>query len=59
MSSELLTWVASGLIALVLASTLWIAHAIQPERAEPALLLADVAAAVAPAASTASAKATR
>lgn len=51
MNSELLKWVASGLIAVVLTSTLWIAHAIQPETGNPALLIAQVA----PAAAAASA----
>lgn len=43
MSSELLKWIASGLIAAVLASTLWMAHAIHPEQGPPHLLLAQVA----------------
>lgn len=51
MSSELLKWVASGLIAAVLASTLWMAHAIHPEQGGPSLLLAQVAPAPAVAAS--------
>lgn len=55
MSSELLKWVASGLIAVVLASTLWMAHVIHPEHAGTQLLLAQAApvAAPAPAASAA------
>lgn len=44
MSSELLKWVASALIAAVLASTLWMAHAIHPEQGGASLLLAQVAA---------------
>lgn len=51
MSSELLKWVATGLIAVVLLSTLWMAHAIQPEQGKPSVLLAQVA----PAAAAASA----
>ncbi|MBL8275265.1 MAG: hypothetical protein JNL93_01055 [Pelomonas sp.] len=53
MSSELLKWVASGLIAVVLASTLWMAHVIHPEHAGTNLLLAQAAPAPAPAASAA------
>ncbi|MGM9481725.1 hypothetical protein ACS5PN_11135 [Roseateles sp. NT4] len=44
MSSELLKWVASGLIAAVLASTLWLAHAIHPEQGGANELLAQAAA---------------
>lgn len=51
MSSELLKWIASGLIAVVLASTLWMAHAIHPEQSHPSLLVAQVS----PAAAAASA----
>ncbi len=43
MSSELLKWVASGLIAVVLVCTLWMAHAIRPEQADANVLLAQVA----------------
>lgn len=42
MSSDLLKWIASGLIAAVLASTLWMAHAISPEQDGHSLLLAHV-----------------
>ena len=59
MSSELLKWVASGLIAVVLTSTLWMAHAIQPELGSPNLLLAQAAPAVAAAASAPAATTTR
>ena len=55
MSSELLKWVASGLIAVVLTSTLWMAHAIQPEQSAPNLLLAQVAPAAAASAPVATA----
>ena len=51
MSSELLKWVASGLIAAVLVSTLWMAHAIRPEQADTNVLLAQVAVPAATAAS--------
>lgn len=54
MSSELLKWVASGLIAVVLTSTLWIAHAIHPDQSDPSLLIAQVV----PAAAAASAPVT-
>lgn len=59
MSSELLKWVASGLIGVVLTSTLWMAHAIQPELDGPKLLLAQVAPVAAAAASAPAATATR
>lgn len=59
MNSELLKWVASGLIALVLTSTLWMAHAIQPELGESSLLLAQVAPAAPAAASAPAVRATR
>ncbi|MGQ3054034.1 MAG: hypothetical protein ACT6S0_19825 [Roseateles sp.] len=60
MNSELLKWVANGLIAVVLTSTLWMAHAIQPEQGgSPGLLLAQVAPAPAAAASVPAATATR
>ncbi|WP_156392017.1 MULTISPECIES: hypothetical protein [unclassified Roseateles] len=59
MSSELLKWVASGLIAVVLTSTLWMAHAIQPEQGSPSLLLAQVVPVPAAAASAPAATATR
>lgn len=54
MSSELLKWIASGLIAVVLTSTLWMAHAIHPEQDGPRVLVAQVV----PAANAASAPAT-
>lgn len=54
MSSELLKWIASGLIAVVLASTLWMAHAIHPEQGSASLMLAQVV----PAATAASAPVT-
>ncbi len=44
MSSELLKWVASALIAAVLASTLWMAQAIHPEQGGASLMLAQAAA---------------
>jgi len=43
MSSVLLKWVANGLIATVLVTTLWMAHAIRPEQSDARLLLAQVA----------------
>jgi hypothetical protein len=51
MSSELLKWVASGLIAAVFASTLWMAHVIHPEQGGASLILAQVAVPAAAAAS--------
>ena len=57
MSSELLKWVASGLIAVVLTSTLWMAHAIHPDQSANASLIAQVAPAAI--ASSAPANATR
>ncbi len=53
MSSELLKWVASGLIAIVLTSTLWMAHAIHPEQGSTSVLLAQAAAAAAATAASA------
>ena len=47
MSSQLLKWVASALIAAVLASTLWMAVVIHPGQGNPALLLAQAAPAAA------------
>lgn len=44
MSSELLKWVASALVAAVLASTLWIAHAAHPEQGGASLMYAQAAA---------------
>lgn len=41
MSSELLKWLAAGLVASVLGSTLWMAHNIRPERGHVRLLLAQ------------------
>jgi hypothetical protein len=51
MSSELLKWVASGLIATVLVCTLWMASAIHPEQGGTSLMLAEVAVPTAAAAS--------
>ena len=42
MSSELLKWVANGLIAVVLFSTLWMAHSVRPEQDSVNVLLAQV-----------------
>ncbi|NCT83263.1 MAG: hypothetical protein GXC94_08980 [Comamonadaceae bacterium] len=47
MSSVVLKWVANGLIAVVLACTLWMAQAIQPERAGSSQMLAQATAAAA------------
>ncbi|WP_158218300.1 hypothetical protein [Roseateles puraquae] len=47
MSSNLLTWLAAGLIAVVLASTLWMAHAIRPEQGSSAVMVAQAPAAAA------------
>jgi hypothetical protein len=47
MSSNLLTWLSSGLIALVLGITLWLAHAIHPEQHGPQLYVAQASAAAA------------
>jgi hypothetical protein len=41
MSSNLLTWLSSGLIALVLGITLWLAHAIHPEHEGLRVLVAQ------------------
>ncbi|MFT7775858.1 hypothetical protein [Roseateles sp.] len=54
MSSAFLKWLANGLIAVVLVSTLWMAYAIHPEQGSKSLLIAQVA----PAAAAASAPAT-
>jgi hypothetical protein len=43
MSSNLLTWLSSGLIALMLGITLWLAHAIHPEHEGPRVLVAQAA----------------
>lgn len=51
MSSDFLKWVASSLIAIVLACTLWMAWAIHPEQGSARLLLAQAAPAAAAAAS--------
>lgn len=55
MSSELLKWVATGLIATVLVSTLWMAHAVHPEQHGTSLMLAQVAAPAAAASAPATA----
>jgi hypothetical protein len=56
MSSELLLkWVASGLIAAVLVSTLWLAHTVRPDQGGPSLMLAQVAAPAAAASAPATA----
>lgn len=45
MSSSLLKWIANGVIAVVLTSTLWLAQAVrQPGEPGPSLMLAQVAA---------------
>lgn len=44
MSSELLKWVANGLIAVVLVCTLWMAHSVRPEQDGANLMLAQVVA---------------
>lgn len=59
MSSDLLKWLAAGLIAAVLASTLWMAHAIRPEQGSPHLLVAQIAPAAAGAAASAPAPVAR
>lgn len=41
MSSLLLKWIANGVIAAVLLSTLWLAQAVHPDH-RPSLLLAQV-----------------
>ncbi|HEY8875975.1 MAG TPA: hypothetical protein VIN03_00340 [Roseateles sp.] len=51
MSSELLKWLASGLIAAVLASALWMAHALRHHPGGTSLMLAQVASPTAGAAS--------
>ena len=43
MSSNLLTWLTRGLIALVLGITLWLAQAIHPEHEGLRLLMAQAA----------------
>jgi hypothetical protein len=53
MSSAVLKWIANGVIGLVVASTLWIAQAVQPALdGAPAVLVATAVSAPAPAAST-------
>jgi hypothetical protein len=56
MTSEFLKWLATALVAVVLFSTLWMAHAVRPEHSGPELLVAHVqpagAAASAPAVTT-------
>jgi hypothetical protein len=47
MSSNLLTWLSCGLIALVLVITLWLAHAVRPDETGPKLLVAQAPAAAA------------
>ncbi|WP_422010501.1 hypothetical protein [Roseateles sp.] len=51
MTFELLKWIASGMIALVLTSTLWMAHTVRPAHEGPAVLMAQVAPVAAAAAS--------
>jgi hypothetical protein len=53
MSSAVLKWIANGMIGLVVASTLWIAQAVQPGAVDPGSVL--VAQAVAAPADSASA----
>ena len=43
MSSLLLKWIANGVIAAVLISTLWLAQAVYPGAPGPSLLLAQAA----------------
>ena len=43
MSSLLLKWIANGVIAAVLISTLWLAQAVHPGDRGPSLLLAQAA----------------
>jgi hypothetical protein len=43
MSSNLLTWLSSSLIALLLGVTLWLAHAVHPEQDGSHLLMAQAA----------------
>jgi len=59
MSSEFLKWVASGLIAVVLMSTLWMALSTHPEKSHTRVLIAQAAAAAAAAASSPMATAQR
>lgn len=51
MTSQLLKWIANGLIATVLVSTLWIAHALQPDQPQPRNFIASAVTAAAGAAS--------
>ena len=44
MSSSLLKWIANGVIAVVLMSTLWLAQAVNPGERGPSLMLAQVVA---------------
>jgi len=55
MSSSLLKWIANGVIAVVLMSTLWLAQAVHSGDKSPSLLLAQV---IAPAAAASAATAT-
>jgi hypothetical protein len=43
MSSKLLKWLANGVIAAVLMSTLWLAQAVNPGEHGPSLMLAQAA----------------
>jgi hypothetical protein len=45
MSSAVLKWIANGVIGLVVASTLWIAQAVQPGSVNPTSVLVATAAA--------------
>jgi hypothetical protein len=54
MTFELLKWIASGMIAVVLTSTLWMAHTVRPgpeDHAASAMLMAQIAPVAATAAS--------
>jgi hypothetical protein len=56
MSSSLLKWIANGVIAVVLMSTLWLAQAVHSGEHGPSLMLAQV---VAPAAAASAATTSR
>lgn len=52
MTSAVLKWIANGMISLVVAGTLWIAHAVQPGPMNPmSVLVAEAVAAPADSAS--------
>lgn len=47
MSSEVLKWIANGMIGLVVAGTLWVAQAVQPSKNDVMSMLVNQAVAAA------------